>query len=231
MITPISSSTKAAGFWAAVLATVFSLVYVFGQLAEWLGWMGSGGGAENASTPMGLVILLTPSLFLGSAFLVLMVSIHQVASADKKVWSHTAVVFATAYAVLISMNYYVQLTLVAPRMARGELSGIEMFVFTPFDSFLYAVDILGYSFMSVATLFAAMVFTGAGVERVARLFLIANGLLLPFLALQMYYHPLIWIASLWAVTFPGSTWALAVLFRRMRTVAETTKSVPAYVSA
>jgi hypothetical protein len=231
MITPISSSTKAAGFWAAVLATVFSLVYVFGQLAEWLGWMGSGGGAENASTPMGLVILLTPSLFLGSAFLVLMVSIHQVASADKKVWSHTAVVFATAYAVLISMNYYVQLTLVAPRMARGELSGIEMFVFTPFDSFLYAVDILGYSFMSVATLFAAMGFTGAGVERVARLFLIANGLLLPFLALQMYYHPLIWIASLWAVTFPGSTWALAVLFRRMRTVAETTKSVPAYVSA
>jgi hypothetical protein len=231
MITPISSSTKAAGFWAAVLATVFSLVYVFGQLAEWLGWMGSGGGAENASTPMGLVILLTPSLFLGSAFLVLMVSIHQVASADKKVWSHTAVVFATAYAVLISMNYYVQLTLVAPRMARGELSGIEMFVFTPFDSFLYAVDILGYSFMSVATLFAAMVFTGGGVERVARLFLIANGLLLPFLALQMYYHPLIWIASLWAVTFPGSTWALAVLFRRMRTAAETTKSVPAYLSA
>jgi hypothetical protein len=231
MITPISSSTKAAGFWAAVLATVFSLVYVLGQLAEWLGWMGSGGGAENASTPMGLVILLTPSLFLGSAFLVLMVSIHQVASADKKVWSHTAVVFATAYAVLISMNYYVQLTLVAPRMARGELSGIEMFVFTPFDSFLYAVDILGYSFMSVATLFAAMVFTGAGVERVARLFLIANGLLLPFLALQMYYHPLIWIASLWAVTFPGSTWALAVLFRRMRTAAETPKSVPPYLSA
>jgi hypothetical protein len=30
----------------------------------------------------------------------------------------------------------------------------------------------------------------------------------------MYLHPLIWVAALWAVTFPGSTWALAVLFRR-----------------
>jgi hypothetical protein len=68
--------------------------------------------------------------------------------------------------------------------------------------------------MSIATLFAARVFLGDGQERVVRRFLTANGLLLPFLALQMYVHPLIWIASLWAVTFPGSMWALAILFRR-----------------
>jgi hypothetical protein len=112
------------------------------------------------------------------------------------------------------MVYFVQLTLVAPRVARGQIEGIEAFLFVPFDSFLYAVDILGYSFMSVATLFAAMVFTRKGLERVVRVFLTANGLLLPFLALQMYFHPLIWIAALWAVTFPGSTWSLALLFRR-----------------
>ena len=28
-------------------------------------------------------------------------------------------------------------------------------------------------------------------------------------------HDLIWIASLWAITFPGATWALARSFRRM----------------
>jgi hypothetical protein len=159
-------------------------------------------------------VLLTPSLFLGSAFLVLVVSIHQLASPDRRVWSHAAVSFATAYAVLISTVYFVQLTLVAPRLARGEVEGIEPFLFVPFDSFLYAVDILGYSFMSIATLCAARVFTGGGLDRVARWFLTANGLLLPFLALQMYFHPLIWIASLWAITFPGSTWTLAVIFRR-----------------
>ena len=90
----------------------------------------------------------------------------------------------------------------------------------PFNSFLYAVDILGYSFMSVATLFAFPIFRNRGQDRVVRLFLLANGLLLPFLAFQMYYHPLIWVASLWAVTFPGATWALALNFRRLgRTVA------------
>ena len=116
--------------------------------------------------------------------------------------------------MLISTVYFVQLTLVAPRIARGQTEGIEPFLFIPFDSFLYAVDILGYSFMSVATLLAARVFVGSGLQRTVRWFLTANGLLLPFVALQMYLHPLIWVASLWAVTFPGATWSLALLFRR-----------------
>ena len=220
MIAPISPSTRAAGFWSAVLAAIFSITYVIGQLAEWMGLMGSGGGAENASTPLGLVVLLTPSLFLVSAFLVLTVAIHQMARAERKVWSMVAVVFATIYAALVSINYFVQLTWVTPRLAAGRTQGIEQFLFTPFDSFLYSVDILGYSFMSVATLFASRVFTGGGRERVVRLFLLANGLLLPFIALQMFAHWLIWIAALWAVTFPGAAWSLAVLFRRAAVAGE-----------
>ena len=191
-----------------------------------MGMMGSGGGAHNASTPLGLIVLLTPSLFLGSSFLVLVVSIHQLSSPDRKVWSHAAVAFATAYAVLISINYFVQLTWVTPRLVAGRIQGIEPFLFTPFDSFLYSVDILGYSFMSVATLFTAMVFTGRGLERVVRVFLIANGLLLPFIALQMYVHWLIWIAALWAVTFPGATWSLAILFGRTGTTRLERESQP-----
>jgi hypothetical protein len=89
-------------------------------------------------------------------------------------------------------------------------------VFVPFDSYLYAMDILGYSFMSVSTLFAARTLRGKGVERVARVLLTTNGLLVPFLVFQMYVHQLIWIAALWAVTFPGATWALALWFHRMR---------------
>lgn len=218
MTIPISRSTRAAGFWSAVLASALSILYVIAQLAEWAGWLGSGGGPESASTPLGIAILLTPSLLLGSSFLVLVVSVHQLADAGSRVWSHAAVAFATAYAVLVSAVYFVQLTLVAPRMLQGRVEGIEPFLFIPFDSFLYAVDILGYSFMSLATLLVARVFSGQGIEGIAKFWLTANGLLLPFLALQMFFHPLIWIASLWAITFPASTWSLAVLFHRARIV-------------
>lgn len=215
MTTHASPSLKRVGFWSAVLATVFSLAYSVLQIAEWLGVLGSSGGSESASTPLGIALLLTPSILLGPAFLVLIVSVHELSEPGRKVWSHAAVAFATAYAVLVGMTYFVQLAWVGPRLARGEIEGMEPFLFTPFDSFLYAVDILGYSFMSLATLFAAMTLRGGGVERIARLFLIANGLILPFLVFQMYFHSLIWIASLWAITFPGSTWSLAVLFARL----------------
>jgi hypothetical protein len=213
----ISPSTKALGFWSAVCATAFSIAYDIGQIAEWLGWLGSQGGPESSSTPLGFAVLLTPSLFLGSSFLVLVVCVHDLAAPELKIWSRAAIAFTTAYAVLISLNYYVLLTFVAPRLAAGRVAGVEPFLFTPFDSFLYSVDLLGYSFMSVATLLAARVLPGDGLERRARLFLTANGLLLPFLALQIYFHWLIWIAALWAVTFPGSTWTLALIFRRART--------------
>lgn len=215
----VSPSVKAIGFWSAILATVFSVTYIVGQVFEWLGLLGSSGGPESASTPLGLAVLLTPSLFLGSSFLVLIVSIHQLASSERKVWSHVAIAFATVYTTLISIVYFVQLTLVAPRLIQDKTTGIEMFLFKPFDSFLYSVDILGYSFMSLATLFAAMVFTGKGLARIVRLFLLANGFLLPFIALQIYFHPLIYIASLWAITFPGATVALAIFFQRLPSMA------------
>lgn len=211
------TSVKAAGFWSAVIATASSLFYSIAQIGEWLGMMGSGGGADNPSTPLGIVVLLTPSLILGSSFLLMMVSVHELASPEQKVWSRAAMVFATIYTALISINYYVQLTWVLPRLIAGRVAGMEQFLFTPFDSFLYAVDILGYSFMSIATLFAARVFTGTGLERTTRWFLTANGLFIPFIALQMYAHWLIWGAALWAITFPGASWSLALVFRRLRT--------------
>jgi hypothetical protein len=136
VVTEISPSAKTAGFWSALLTTLFSITYDLAQIAEWFGWLGSEGGPESASTPLGLIILLTPSLLLGSAFLILTVSIHQLSSPDRRIFSHAAVAFATAYAVMISINYYVQLTLVAPRIAAGRVEGIEPFLFEPLDSFL-----------------------------------------------------------------------------------------------
>jgi hypothetical protein len=195
----LSATTSKVGYWSAVLASLFSIIYIIGQLAEWMNLLGSGGGSENPSTALGLIVLLTPSLFLGSSFAVLMLCVNHYASVDN---------------VLISINYYVQLTLVVPHMMRGETESIHFLLFTPFDSFLYSVDILGYSFMSLSTLFAAFIFAKEGLDKTIRRFLIANGLLLPFIAFQNYYHPLLWVASLWAITFPGSTISLALLFKR-----------------
>jgi len=203
------------GYWSALLVAVFSIAYDIGQIAEWFGLMGSGGGPEHDSTWYGLVVLLVPSLFLGISFVVMMGSVHRLAPAERKIWSQTGLAFAIMYGTLICMNYFVQLTLVAPALYRGEVSeSIRPFLFNVFNSFTYSVDLLGYNFMSISTLFAAFIFTGPGLQKTVRWFLLANGLIMPFIALQTFYHPLIWGASLWAVTLPGSAISLAVLFKR-----------------
>jgi len=203
------------GLWSAILASVFSIAYDIGQLGEWLGIMGSGGGPERDSTWYGLVILLVPSLFLGISFVILMGAVHRQTPPDKRIWSQTGLTFAIMYGTLICMNYFVQLTLVAPALYQGNITDyVRPFLFHVFNSFTYSVDLLGYSFMSLSTLFAAFVFTRPGLEKTVRWFLIANGVIVPFIALQTFYHPMIWVASLWAVTLPGSTMALAVFFRR-----------------
>lgn len=210
-----NKSVRTLGLLSAVLCTVFSLAYVIAQLAEWAGLLGSAGGPHSKSTSYGLAILLTPSLLLGIAFVVLMVSIHHIAAPAKRIWSHVAIVFASMYATLVSFVYYVQLSFVMPRLARGETDDIQLLMFEPFDSFLYAVDVFGYSLMSLSTLFAAAVFSTGGLQRWIRWALIANGCLIPFLALQMFYPPLIWGGTLWAITFPVATWLLAVHFKRI----------------
>lgn len=200
--------------WSALCCLFFSVAYILAQLFEWMGLLGSSGGPESASTPLGLAILLTPSLLLASAFLVLMSAVHRLAPDDRKIWSQTALAFATVYAALVSLVYFVQLTLVAPRMAAGETDGIEFLLFVPYRSFLFAVDLLGYSFMSAATLFGAFALPNIRRARFAKAALFLNGLLLPFLALQMFMPQLIEVAAMWGVAFPAAACALAILHRR-----------------
>ncbi len=202
------------GFWSAVMSALFSLLYVLFQLAEWMGFLGSAGGPHSASTALGIALLLTPSLLLAPSFMILSIAVMHLIPLKRQILGQAGVSFATVYAALIGLVYYVQLTLVLPRMLQGRTGDIAILLFTPFDSFLYSVDLLGYSFMSLATLFSGLGLMGSERTRVASWFLIANGLLLPFLLFQIYVNALIYIAALWAVTFPGAAISLAVIFCR-----------------
>ena len=209
-----NNSVARIGFYSAIFASIFSICYSLAQIVEWLGLLGSGGGPQNPSTALGLYVLLTPSLLLAPAFVILMAAIYHISPESKKIYSQIGLVFATIYAVLVSLNYFVQLTVVAPRIASGDTSGISVLLFTPYNTFSYAMDLIGYSYMSLATFASAFVFSKIGSERFIRWFMIANGLILPFLAFQTYLNFLIWPASLWAITFSGSTILLAIFFKR-----------------
>lgn len=195
------------GFWSACFSAILAIMYIFAEVVHLLGWLGA------HDTGVSFVLRMTPSLLLAVAFVILMVSIHYYASNNKKIWSHIGLVFAVIYAVLVSIVYFVVLTVVTPYKMRGETEQITVLAFE-FGTFLYAIDVLGYGFMSLATLFAAPVFNGTNLERWIRWTLLVNGLIAPAIPMQMIYRPLWNVAALWGVTFPLSTVLLAVFFRK-----------------
>lgn len=105
------------------------------------------------------------------------------------------------------------MTVVLPLTLNGAADKVAFLAFgTP--SFIYGLDALGYSFMSLAMLFAAFAFAGGELERWIRGALTANGLLVLPLLLQQQSPVAFDVAALWVITFPLSTALLAVLFKR-----------------
>lgn len=197
---------------AAGLAALFSIAYVLGQLLEWAGILGSAGGPQSASTPLGIAILLIPSLLLGPSFVVTLAALHVVAPPAGKVFTLSGLAFATAYATLTGLVYFVQLTFVAPRLAVGEAGDIALLLFVPYESFLFAVDLFGYSLMSAASLFTAFGLPDVPAAKWTKVAMLTTGAVLPFLALQMFLPVLIWPASIWGISFPLSAILLVRLF-------------------
>lgn len=193
------------GFWSAVLAAVTSVFYSVAQISAVVGLLAS---------PWDLVLMFAPSLLLAWAFVVLMVSVHYYASDEKKIWSHIGLIFAVIYTVLVSIVYFVELTVVVPRIFQGDTNEVTLLLFDE-GSFMVAVDGLGYGFMSLATLFAGLVFRGGRLERWTRWFLLANGILAPVIVGAVLYPALVIVGALWIITLPGSTILLAVLFNQV----------------
>jgi hypothetical protein len=90
-----------------------------------------------------------PSLFLALAYVAYMVAIREHAPAERYIWPAVAVPFATTYAAISATTYFVQLTVVIPHQLRGNLGDLAPFALQSVR-YLFAVDVFGYTLMSLA---------------------------------------------------------------------------------
>ena len=122
-----------------------------------------------------------------------MACIHACAAGPKKIYSRIGLAFALVYAVVILVDYFVQLAVVVPSLQAGETEGLSLLTqYDPHGLFI-ALESLGYLVMTVALLFAAPVFAGGRVERaIRRLFILAFVLAATaFLGLALLAHDLV----------------------------------------
>jgi hypothetical protein len=223
----VPKSVSQVGFWSAVLATLFSIGYGIALIITMIstmatptdapaGWR----GIESfvASFQPIQMSSLVPSLLLAPTFVVLMVSLHYYASPDKKIWSHLGIAFTLIYAVMASINYIMQLTVVRLSIVNKETDGLAMFVMGNPHSIFWALA-NAYVFMNLAMLFVAPIFHGGRLERWTRWLFLANGAsVVVSIFVVVVDSPAIYLlVSLvpWCVIFSLATALVATLFKRI----------------
>lgn len=205
------------GFWSASLATflcVLWLVLAFAfSPAEWTGIEAYARGFDSLQ-----MLNFVPVLLMAPAVVVMMASIHVGAPRDKKLYSLLGVLFSAIYAAIICTNYYVQLVAVRLNVLHGDMEGLALLAMPNFRSVFFALEALGYTFLSLATLSAAPVFTGSRVADWIRRLFVANALLSLFgVVVAPFDLPMVVFAGLWlwALLFPTSTLLVALYFRNL----------------
>ncbi len=195
------NSTNKIGFWAAVLSVFFGLAYSVPQLLS---------TAKVLPHPQDLFWLFLPSLFLAPVFLITMICLHYAATASLRIWTAIGMSFAVLYCADVTMVYFTQLTVVIPTELKGDLHEKQVLLFDK-QTFLTAVDCLGYFFMSISTFFAAFAFKNS--KWLCR-GLLWNGALMPILVLAFFYPVFYYIGAVWMITFPMAMINAATFFKR-----------------
>jgi len=184
------NNIKRIGAWSSLLSLLFALGYCIPQILS---------EAKLLPHPQDLFWLFLPSLFLAPVFLVTMICLDFSADKTQKIWTTIGWAFAAVYCVMATFVYFTQLTVVVPQQLKGEIDEKHVLIFDR-QTFLMAIDCLGYFFMSLSTFFAAFAFK----EKNKWLYrgLLWNGALMPVLVLAFFYPVFYYVGALWMISFP-----------------------------
>ncbi len=213
-------SAIALGYWSALLATLLTLFFIVLAVGPALvsppkAWSGIQTYAESYNLLE--MASFIPAFLLAPAVVVLLACIHYVAPKQKKVFSLIGLSFASVYAAIIPTNYYLQLFVVRLNLESGALDGLALLAQPNFHSIFFALETLGYAFLSLATLFVSQAFNGGKLENWIRWLFILSGAVGIFgVLVAPFDQPYLIFAGLgvWSLTFPGSTFLLAIYFQR-----------------
>lgn len=205
------------GFWAAAAGAVLSILFaglaIAFPAAPWAGieaYARTFNPLQMAST--------VPALLLTPAMVVLMAGFHYCAPPEKRVFTLIAVGLACIYTAIISTNYYLQLFVVRLNILAGDLEGLTLLALPNLHSIFFALEVLGYGFLSLALLAVSPALGGGKLHTWMRRLFILNGLAGVYgVVVAPFDRPALIFAGLglWSVIFPAAMILSGIFFRRV----------------
>jgi len=102
-----------------------------------------------------------PAIILSFSYLVMMISVHKAVKPEKSVFSLAGVAFAVICTLILSVDYFVQVSFIQPSLLAGETEGIAMLSqFNPHGLFIILEE-LGFITMNISFIFLAPALTSS----------------------------------------------------------------------
>jgi hypothetical protein len=120
-----------------------------------------------------------PAIILSFSYLLMMISVHKAISPEKSVFSLAGVAFAIISTLILSVDYFVQVSFIQPSLLAGETEGIAMLSqFNPHGLFIILEE-LGFITMNISFIFLTPALsTSTRLEKSLRLTFIIGFLLM-----------------------------------------------------
>ena len=187
------------GYWASIGAATAAILYGVPQVLQVVGLL---------PDPLDRILIFAPSLALAPCFVLALAAACEDGPATAWPLRLGAFGLAVLYAGFVSIVYVNQLGVVIPRELAGNAADYARLACCGFREPMTVIDLLGYTYMSLATLLLARTYRGP-----LRWALLLNGMLALPIFLQLFWPALIWLASPWLVLFPAAMVLLARTFR------------------
>ncbi len=209
-----SNLVSSLGFWSAGIVTVAGIVYLI-VVGAYLAAHGFVLPPVGALQLFGGIITILDAAVL----VVLMACIHETTPVRMRILSRLAMIFTVLFCAMVSINRFVQLSVVRQRISSGETEGISWFLAYGPRSVMFSLEILGWGFfLGLACLFAAPIFSAGRLELAIRWLFVLYGVLGLVTAVAFVLaSPLAAVGFFaWGIVLPAATALLTVFFRRAR---------------
>jgi hypothetical protein len=150
------------GFWSALFFAILGLVLIaanigIGFTGQWQAWEGlESYAAWHSSVRVNyFIVAFIASFLMVILFVGIMAALYSLAPAEEKILGVLGLSFTIVCVTLISVTYYTQLSLVPNSIQSGQVDELTRFVYHSPNSFVFAIDILGFFFLGLATLCVA----------------------------------------------------------------------------
>lgn len=169
------------GFWSSLLTAILNLwwliAFIIYQPILHASWSGIDSYAESFRQ-IPFLVWVIPCFLLTLAFLTMIITIYILIEEENKIWSLFALVFAVIYTTILSINYYIQMTVVRHNLINKMTDGISLWLFANYYPYTIpgALEGVGYLFMCLSFLCVSKVFSQGKLERWIRWLFIATGI-------------------------------------------------------